>query len=586
MSHTLSTIGILALLSTAPFVHAQQVVVQSPANLTSETYSSSAVEVFWSRTTGAVEYSVSRGNSVFELIDGTSFFEEGLEPRTTYQYQIRSIDADGNESEASIIAVTTRGGIPETDTTRPLDLRVDVYSNTALELFWRREFGGPFTYEVSRDGVVIATTTGSSFFDDGLTPGTNYDYQVSKLGSAAPPAIATPVTNGARLDVSGQAADDVLLENARLVVYSNTAAELLWDRPTPDAFVDRVEVLRGTGSVATESLGRFDATSFFDDTREPGVAYSYALIARDQSGNILERLDFSDDAAADPVSIDFVSPILGEFNQREIVNLAFSVFSGQAFGNDVLRLPYHSNPTYSSVELIGGAPADARFTDTVCDNGGIAQFLPLDSEDGSGSGWDFFFDNCLDGTEIIDGELLRLSANTINVSSPFGITIDGSEREARYSGSMLRTFDAPPNGRNERDMTANDLNVTYTQDGETFELVDANFRYETTFPVSARMEGSFHVRSPLTQNRLLEVLIIDPFEWRRDVNNPVSVADWVPFDTGSMIITAEDGTEFQVDALSTSSFLRINVLPSERVGNTFFQWGSFSESLPLFIPSF
>lgn len=586
MRRNLPAISVLVLLSTAPFVYAQQLSILPPTDLSSETYSSSAVEVFWSRTAGAVEYTVSRDNELLDLINGTSFFEEGLEPRTTYEYQIRSVDADGNESEASLITVSTRGGIPETDATRPLSARADVYSNTALELFWRREFGRAVTYEIARDGVVVGTSNGSSFFDDNLMPGTRYEYTITLLGSDSPSATVTPTTNGANISPSSPTVDGPILENARLVVYSNTAAELIWGRPESAAGVDRVEVLRGIGAVATESLGRFDATSFFDDTREQGVEYSYALISRDKSGNILERLDFSDDVAGDAESIEFVSPILGEFNQREIVNLAFSVLSGQAFGNDVLRLPYHSDPTYSNVELLGGAPANAVFADTVCDNGGTATFLPVQFAASNGSGWDFSFDNCLDGTEIIDGNLSRSISNLVGVSSSDGITIEGSVRDAQFSGSMMRTFEAPLNGGIERDMSGTDLNVVYTENGETFELVDANFRYELALPMSAHMEGSFLVRSPLTQNRLLEVLIIDPFEWTNDVFNPVPVTDWVPFDSGSMIITAEDGTEFQVDADNSFNSLRINVIPSERAGNTNFSWTSFSESLPLFSPTF
>lgn len=590
MFHPLSVISILALLSTAPLVHAQQLSLQPPAGLSAATYSSSAVEVFWIRTEGAVEYTVSRGNDLLELIDGTSFFEEGLEPNTTYQYEIRSVDADGNESEASLITVSTRGGIPETDARRPLSLRADVYSSTALELFWRREFGGAVTYEVARDGVVVGTSNGSSFFDDELTPGTAYEYTITLLGSNSPPSTITSTTNGSS---RGPMVDGPLLENARFVVYSDTAAELLWDRPAPEFGVDRVEVLRGTGNVATDSLGRFDATSYFDNSREPGVAYSYSLIARDRGGNELDRVNFSADDAQIPGSVEFVSPILGEFNETEIVNLVFSAFSGQAFGNDVLRLPYHSDPAYSSINLLGGAPAGAVVADIVCDNGGTAIFEPVQFADSNDSGWNFNFDNCLDGTEIIDGELTRQISNAAMVESMRGISIDGSARQAQYSGLMLRTFDTPRDGRTNaelayRDLSGENLNVVYTENGDTFELVNANFRYVLALPFSASVEGSFQVRSTLTQNRLLDVVIIDPFAWTGSANTPLSAANWVAFDYGSMIITAEDGTELQVDADADNfgDFIRINAFPSERGGNTFFPWTNFSESLPLFIPGF
>ena len=588
MLRILYVISVVTLLSTAPLAHAQEQTLQPPANLSAETYSSSAVEVFWSRTQGAVAYIVRRDNELLEQIDGTSFFEEGLEPRTTFQYEIRSVDAAGNESGSALITVTTRGGNPETDPSRPLGLRADVYSNTALELFWRGVFvfGARPTYEIARDGVVIGTSDGTSFFEDELAPGTTYEYSIQLLDSSSPPATITVTTNGASRSptVGGP-----LLENVSLVVYSETAAELFWDRPALEVGIDRVEILRGIGNVATESLGRTNGTSFFDEDREPGVSYSYALLARDSSGNILDRINISADEAEDADSIDFVSPILGEFNQIEILNLVFSALSGQAFGNDVLRLPYHSDPTYSNAQLLGGAPVDAVVADTVCDNGGTALFEPVQFPGSNDSGWNFDFDNCLDGTEIIDGELTRLISSAVQVRSELGISIDGSEREAQYSGSMSRTFTTPRGGSIARTMTGDDLNVVYTEDNETFELINGNFSYVQGFPFSVNMEGGFGVRSQLSQNRILDVLIIDPFEWNRDTSNQASTADRVAFNSGSMIIFAEDCTELQVDADADNlgDFLRVVALNTDdSVSIVNIQWAFFSESLQLFTPEF
>ena len=42
-------------------------------------------------------------------------------------------------------------------------------------------------YRVYRDGVEIATTSGNSYFDTGLTPTTTYVYEVSAYDNATPP---------------------------------------------------------------------------------------------------------------------------------------------------------------------------------------------------------------------------------------------------------------------------------------------------------------------------------------------------------------------------------------------------------------
>lgn len=60
------------------------------------------------------------------------------------------------------------------------DLRAEVYSQSAAELFWDRErfFSSSLLYEVFRDGQLLAKITGNSFFDDTLVPGNNYRYEV------------------------------------------------------------------------------------------------------------------------------------------------------------------------------------------------------------------------------------------------------------------------------------------------------------------------------------------------------------------------------------------------------------------------
>lgn len=68
----------------------------------------------------------------------------------------------------------------------PVNLRLAVYSSTTAELFWEHE-SNPFrieTAQVSRNGVVLGDTTGTSFFDNTRTPGERYRYEVFYSGPA------------------------------------------------------------------------------------------------------------------------------------------------------------------------------------------------------------------------------------------------------------------------------------------------------------------------------------------------------------------------------------------------------------------
>ncbi len=62
----------------------------------------------------------------------------------------------------------------------PMNLSASVYSRSALELFWDRstDDGQVLMYEVYRDNLLIANVQGNSYFDDSLSSGTTYSYEV------------------------------------------------------------------------------------------------------------------------------------------------------------------------------------------------------------------------------------------------------------------------------------------------------------------------------------------------------------------------------------------------------------------------
>jgi len=66
------------------------------------------------------------------------------------------------------------------------DLRGSVYSKTALEIFWQPAESADariVNYEIKRNGELIETRDGRSFFDQGLEPATEYTYEVRAIDS-------------------------------------------------------------------------------------------------------------------------------------------------------------------------------------------------------------------------------------------------------------------------------------------------------------------------------------------------------------------------------------------------------------------
>ena len=147
-------------------------------NLRGEVYSSSAIELFWDVSdAGAGSFFViSRDGVEVGLTDGRSFFEEGLSSGTTFTY----IVAPQSGGDAATIDLTTQGN--NSGSTGVLDLVGQVYSVSALEIFWLR-VDGAVSYQVERDGSVVADVDALSFFDSGLSAGTSFTYTVRALSN-------------------------------------------------------------------------------------------------------------------------------------------------------------------------------------------------------------------------------------------------------------------------------------------------------------------------------------------------------------------------------------------------------------------
>ncbi len=82
----------------------------APTGVIATVYSSTALEVFFDRSadSSVVAYVVLRDGEIVGTVQGTSFFEEGLTPGTTFVYTVRAINSQGAESGPSTpIEVTT-----------------------------------------------------------------------------------------------------------------------------------------------------------------------------------------------------------------------------------------------------------------------------------------------------------------------------------------------------------------------------------------------------------------------------------------------------------------------------------------------
>jgi chitodextrinase len=176
----------------------------APGTLAATASSSSQINLAWGAATdnvGVTGYRVERcagsGCTAFAEIGtatGTSFNDGSLLAATSYSYRVRAADAAGNLGFYSNVgSATTAQSLDVLPPTVPADLTGTVVSSTQINLTWTASTDdvGVTGYVLQRcqgagcgTWVTIATPTGTSFSDTGLTPSTTYRYWVRATDAA------------------------------------------------------------------------------------------------------------------------------------------------------------------------------------------------------------------------------------------------------------------------------------------------------------------------------------------------------------------------------------------------------------------
>lgn len=237
---------------------------------------------------GAVEYSVCSNTVVVSATD------------------LGAADiTDGTSSTSESSNSSNQGALNNQINVQPAGLRAQVFSRTALELYWDRS-PGETTYTVLRDGQELETTTGTSFWSPGLVQGRTYEFQV--LTGSGVSATTFPVTTnnpGQQVAAAGNTAAvsqdtpqdspqdpptgaldagaTASLASAsalRLEIYSATAAELFWTHAPDIAQLSGYRVF-----VNGDRVGFTAGTSFFFSQINPDSNPIIEVVAVDPQGD-------------------------------------------------------------------------------------------------------------------------------------------------------------------------------------------------------------------------------------------------------------------------------------------------------------
>lgn len=126
------------------------------------------------------------GEFLVRTDNATSYLDQTVEENRDYTYSIQAVHTFGQISDLSN-SISVRTSTTESDITNnpqsarpnePAGLRAEVYWFD-VELFWDRDFSGNVrNYEIRRNGELVATTRGTSWYDASTADGGRYVYDV------------------------------------------------------------------------------------------------------------------------------------------------------------------------------------------------------------------------------------------------------------------------------------------------------------------------------------------------------------------------------------------------------------------------
>jgi chitodextrinase len=133
-------------------------------------------------------------------------------------------------------------------------------------------------YQVFRNGMQVATTTGITYFDSGLTPATGYLYSVTAFDAAGNISPAATLSVATIPDTTPPSTPTNLVASH----VTTSTVSLTWASSTDNVGVAGYQVFRNGTQVGTTT----SATAYTDSGLAASTTYSYAVAAYDAAGNI------------------------------------------------------------------------------------------------------------------------------------------------------------------------------------------------------------------------------------------------------------------------------------------------------------
>ncbi|MCK9352322.1 MAG: fibronectin type III domain-containing protein [Candidatus Paceibacterota bacterium] len=265
------------------------VVPDAPSNLSAKSVTSSRIELLWAsptNTTSVAGYKIYKNGAEAGTSKINSYSFGGLDPNTSYTFEVTSYNVVGNESPKSN-TITVKTPIDITPPTTPSGLTGVAVSFSRINLSWKPALDNNAItgYNVYKNGELITTVPDTKAQITDLAELTTYRFTVQAFDASknfSPESAAISVKTVVETDTTPPSIPGGL--TAKAVSYSKIT--LAWKGSTDKIGVDGYHVYRGS-----DRIGTTKGLTFSDTGRTHEKTYSYQVSAYDYAGNVSERSD-------------------------------------------------------------------------------------------------------------------------------------------------------------------------------------------------------------------------------------------------------------------------------------------------------
>jgi mono/diheme cytochrome c family protein len=194
--------------STLAYTTAAAVIPSTPTGLTATTASPTQIYLTWTAASGAQFYDVYRATSSsgpftteLSTYPGTnSFIDAGLDPSTTYYYQISAVGPGGPSANTATVSATTAPAPDSTPPSIPGSV-VATVDGAGATVTWLASTDDVSVagYEVTRtggpEGTVVTTTTNLTTTVAGLATGATYSFTIKAFDAVGNKSAASAAAN-------------------------------------------------------------------------------------------------------------------------------------------------------------------------------------------------------------------------------------------------------------------------------------------------------------------------------------------------------------------------------------------------------